>query len=351
MWLRLKWPIMLCVAGAALFALRGKLPDWAEVWGAVTHAHLGWLAVAVLAEAMSMGTFARLLRRLLRLGGSRLPLCRVAAVTYARNAVSNSLPAGPVLSIAYTTRELGRLGAAKPLIAATIVLSGLFSTATFAGLGLAALLAEPATRGATALALALALVAMSVLVRLRPRGLAAWLARRSPKLVEQLAAARTAIKVARRDVLVLGLLALANWLLDIACLAAVCQSTGMAIGPHTVLLGYVAAKAAATLAVIPGGLGVAEIGMAATFIAAGATGGTAAAVVTLYRLISYWAILVAGWTAWLVLLEGFRTRVVNVLGMVLHGAWRIVLLMADSMGPFAVALYGYREPADPGARG
>ena len=343
---RLRLPVALAVVGLVVYVLKDSMPDLGVVWTSITGAHLGWLVVAVLAEAMSMGTFARLIRRLLRLGGSRLPLFRILALTFARNAVSNSLPAGPVLSIAYTTREFGRLGAARPLIAATLVLSGLFSTATFAALSLVALFGDPSIRTGTAMVLALTLIVVALLLRLRPRGLSAWLARRSPKLFEQLRAARTSIKFARRDVLVLAALALANWLLDIACLAAVCAAAGVSIGPHTVLLGYVAAKAAATLAVIPGGLGVAEIGMAATFIAAGATGGTAAAVVTLYRLISYWAVLIAGWTAWLFLLEGFRARV----AVVGHWLWTAGLLMMGSMAPLA-GLYGYREPADPGARG
>ncbi len=55
------------------------------------------------------------------------------------------------------------------------------------------------------------------------------------------------------------------------------------------------------LALVPGGLGIAEIGMAATFVSAGMTGVAAAAVVAIYRLISYWAVLIVGWSAWLLL--------------------------------------------------
>ncbi|WP_182901650.1 flippase-like domain-containing protein [Microbispora sp. H10830] len=87
-----------------------------------------------------------------------------------------------------------------------------------------------------------------------------------------------------------------------------CAAAGVGLGPHTVLLGYVAGKIAATVAVIPGGLGVTELGMAATFVGAGVTGSMAAAVVALYRLISYWAVLAAGWVAWLLLRDGVRAR-------------------------------------------
>jgi uncharacterized membrane protein YbhN (UPF0104 family) len=340
-WGRWRWIAVPGVAGLALFLLRGKLPDVGEVWRSVTGANPGWLGVAIAAEMASMNTFARLFRRLLLLGGSRLSLPRVVAVTYARNAVSNSLPAGQVLSIAYTTREFGRLGAAKPLVAATLVLSGVYSTATFAVLSLAALLGQSSTRTATGIVLAVLAVVVPTLVKLRPRGMGAWLARRSPKVFDQVLAARAAITLAGRDLFVLAALALANWLLDVACLAAVCAAAGVSIGPHTILLGYVAAKAAAALALIPGGLGVAEIGMAATFIATGVTGGTAAAVVTLYRLISYWVILIAGWLAWLFLLEGFRAR----LRTAGHWLWRAWIQLAVSMGPYAIPC-GYREPCN-----
>nr|WP_244313179.1 YbhN family protein [Microbispora hainanensis] len=121
-------------------------------------------------------------------------------------------------------------------------------------------------------------------------------------------AAGDTIRPTGGDRLVLVVLALANWLLDVACLASVCAAAGLGLGPHTVLLGYVAGKIAATVAVIPGGLGVTELGMAATFVAAGATGTMAAAVVALYRLISYWAVLAVGWIAWLLLRDAVQAR-------------------------------------------
>ncbi|MFC4588679.1 lysylphosphatidylglycerol synthase transmembrane domain-containing protein [Sphaerisporangium corydalis] len=289
---------------AVVVLFRDRLPSPGEVWRLITAAHPGWLIVAVLAESASMRAFARLIRHLLVAGGARLTLPRALAVTYARNAVSNSLPGGQVLSVAYTTRQLRRLGASTPLIAATLLLTGVFSTLTFIALGAVALVAEPATR-VTALwgFLAAGLVA-AALVRFRPRWPGRWLAGRGARtaaVLAQIKGARAAISLTPRDRLTLPALALLNWLLDLACLAAVCAAAGVSVGPHTVLLGYVAAKAAGVLALVPGGLGVAEVGMAATFVSAGMTGVAAAAVVAVYRLISYWAVLIVGWTAWLAL--------------------------------------------------
>ncbi|GAB3879500.1 hypothetical protein GCM10027612_05390 [Microbispora bryophytorum subsp. camponoti] len=314
---RLRGAAVVGVAGVALFALRDRIPDPDAVWASVRGVNLGWLAVAVVAEGLSMRLFAGLLRRLLRSGGIRLTRPRSVAVAYARNAVSSSLPAGPVLSAAFTIRELGRLGASKPLSVATLVLSAVYSTATFAVLGLVALLGGDATRGPALIALGAVAAAAVAVVRLRRRP-GGHRSCASPRIL----AARDALRPAGGDRLVLAVLALANWLMDVACLAAVCAAAGVALGPHTVLLGYVAGKVAATVAVIPGGLGVTELGMAATFVGAGVTGSMAVAVVALYRLISYWAVLAVGWVAWLLLHDQVRARLAAagrwLLGLVGH---------------------------------
>ncbi|MEO3853734.1 YbhN family protein [Acrocarpospora sp. B8E8] len=321
-----RWVAALAIGGGAYLVLRDELPQPGEIWATITNVNPAWLAVAVAAEAISMATFARLFRRLLGLGGTKISLGRALAVTYARNAFSNSLPAGPVLSIAYTTREFSRLGAGRPLIAATLVLAAFYSGVTFGVLSLVALLGSPATRIPTLIA-ALAVVALAAMV-MRTRPFVGVVRRRMPKLSAQLDAARAAIRPASRDRAILAGLALLNWLLDVACLVAVCVAVGVDIGPHTMLLGYVAAKGAQALALIPGGLGVVEIGMAATFFAAGASGGAAGAVVALYRLISYWAILIAGWLAWAFLHDEVRAAA-KVVG-------RFLMRAGASMSPFAL---------------
>ncbi|MEO3807921.1 YbhN family protein [Sphaerisporangium sp. B11E5] len=287
----------------AVVLLRDKLPAPAEVWELVTGANPLWLAAAVAAEAASMRAFATLLRHLLVVGGTHLSLPRAMAVTYARNAVSSSLPGGQILSVAYTTRQFRRLGAPPAVIAATLVLTSVFSTMTFLALGVVALLAEPATRPTAMWVFAGAgsVLALGVVFLPERHHRPSEHGPRLTAMLDAVRAARSALTLTRRDRLVLPALALLNWLLDIACLAAVCAATGVSVGAHTVLLGYVAAKAAGVLALLPGGLGVTEIGMAATFAGAGLALPAAAAVVAIYRLISYWAVLIVGWGAWLVL--------------------------------------------------
>jgi putative heme transporter len=231
------------------------------------------------------------------------------------------------------------------------VLAGLYSGVTFTVVAVVALLGAPITRVPTAAVLGAltAVVLVMIVLAFRARraqrsdgthhGLRGWLHRRSPKLVEQLTAARGAIRLTRRDKLVLISLALTNWLLDVACLAAVCVALGVDVGAHKILLGYVAAKSAAALALLPGGLGVAEFGLGATILAGGVTGGTAAAVVFLYRLISFWGMVIAGWLAWVLLLEPVRTR--------LHSAAALLRRPAIRLRQAALAgyaSYGFRLP-------
>ncbi len=303
------------MAGLAVLAyltLREALPAPSEVWDVITAADSNWLMVAAAFQVLAMVVFARFFRRLLALGGVTVSRPRILAVTFARNAVAGSLPAGPVVSVAYTTQVFAKLGAGKRLIAAVLVLAAGYSGATFGLLALVALVFSPGTRVITLIALG-AVVVLGVLVFK-----AGHLIDRMPKVAGQLRATFATVGGTRRDHFRLAHLALLNWVLDVISLGAVCVAIEATANPHTVLLGFVAAKTAAALAVVPGGLGVAEVGMAATYIAAGMSGGQAAAVVLLYRLVSYWMNLVLGWIAWILLHDSIRRTLVG--GLVRFGA-------------------------------
>jgi uncharacterized membrane protein YbhN (UPF0104 family) len=50
-------------------------------------------------------------------------------------------------------------------------------------------------------------------------------------------------------------------------------------------------------------LGIVEGGLAATLVAYGAAASTALAAVFVYRLISFWAVLVVGWVFWVIIMR------------------------------------------------
>jgi uncharacterized protein (TIRG00374 family) len=315
------WLVQIVLTGVALGSialLRDELPDLGAIWRAATHANAGWLAVVAAAEAASMGCFARLQRRLLRRGGVEVSRGRVLAVTYAANALSTTLPAGPAVSVVYTFRQWRRGGAAASVATVVIVVGGVITTTAYAVIAMVTLLAEPHSRGPAALgltALAAAGGALALLVwRRRSR---AWLlralrgpARRARRvrfaaplvcmLTDGLRQARGVVRLAPRDVGALGTLALLNWVFDILALAAACHALGIDTATYAVAIAYFAAQAAGSLfPLLPGGLGAIEGSMIATLAAFGAGAVPAGAAVGLYRVVSFWGVVSTGWLAWL----------------------------------------------------
>jgi putative heme transporter len=69
----------------------------------------------------------------------------------------------------------------------------------------------------------------------------------------------------------------------------------------TVLLAYAVGQGATTIPVVPGGIGLVETAMTATFTAGHLALIPALSVVLLYRLLSYWAVILIGGGCWFVL--------------------------------------------------
>jgi hypothetical protein len=93
-------------------------------------------------------------------------------------------------------------------------------------------------------------------------------------------------------------LALANWLYDGACLAGCVAALGLPIPWQSILVIYGLTQVSASLPVTPGGLGVVEGSLAALLIAYGEKPSSALAVVLLYRIVSFWALVPIGWVTW-----------------------------------------------------
>jgi uncharacterized protein (TIRG00374 family) len=100
-------------------------------------------------------------------------------------------------------------------------------------------------------------------------------------------------------------LAVANWLLDALCLWMCCVAVGAShITATQLVIAYCAGMAAASVPIVPGGLGIVDGALVLGLIAGGLTSSAAVAAVVLYRLISFGFIIGAGWLVWL----GIRYR-------------------------------------------
>lgn len=307
----LRWAGRLAMLGAlvvSVVVVRDELPDPYAVWQVITHAAPGWLLFAVAAQLASMSMFARVQRRLLRAGGVRMSLPRALRMTYAGNALSVSLPGGPAVSVAFNFRQYRRAGAQARLATAVVLLGGVIMTGAYAVVGLAALVAEPESRYATVATLGGVVALAGVLAA------AAW-TYRAPvaELLRRVRGHRLAARYAERlfdgggrlrlrpaDWAMLTCASLLNWVFDILSLVAAGRAVGVHTALYAVTLAYFAAQAAGGLfPLLPGGLGAIEGSMAASLVAFGALAAPAGAAVVLYRLVSFWGVVGAGWLAWL----------------------------------------------------
>ncbi len=353
-YLRWGWRgVMALGAGFAIVVFHDELPDTGALWDITLHADPAWLACMVVAQLASMSMFARVQRRLLQAGGVRMSLLRAVRMTYAGNALSTTLPAGPAVSVAFNFRQYRRAGASPRLATAVILLGGVIMTTAYAAVGFLALLAEPHSRHFATIALAvLATVIVAVAVAWRWRGadlvrvglnVASRLAgptaerlrlptdRTRPEdptdhtdhrgLAESSApATRTALEIpadhtppgavvrlAVADWVALGGAAVLNWGFDILSLDAAARSVGLHPALYAVTIAYFAAQAAGSLLpLLPGGIGAIESSLAASLVAFGALAVPASAAVALYRLVSFWGVVGAGWVAWLAVRSGER---------------------------------------------
>jgi uncharacterized protein (TIRG00374 family) len=86
-----------------------------------------------------------------------------------------------------------------------------------------------------------------------------------------------------------------NWLLDCTCFAMMFPAVGAPVPWKGLLLAYGAGQLAATLPITPGGLGAVEGSLTFALVAFGGAQSTTVEAVLIYRIISFWLILVIGW--------------------------------------------------------
>jgi uncharacterized membrane protein YbhN (UPF0104 family) len=207
--------------GPALHHLR------APVWS--------WIGLAVLAEAASMGVFARMQRRLLAAAGTWVPLHRALALAYASHSLSVTLPGGPALSTAFNLAQMRRFGASPAAAAWTVALSGMLSSAALVLIGALGEVIGHGHHGLPAVAIDIVLAgAVAVIVRalVRHPNLLAGAVTRALRVVNRVLGRRVdrgrvqvveiveqlcTMRLPGRDLLIVAGFAVGNWLLDAAC--------------------------------------------------------------------------------------------------------------------------------------
>jgi uncharacterized protein (TIRG00374 family) len=300
----------------AFFVVFGRRDELAGAGTALSHLSWPWLVVAVVVEGASLAAFGGLQRCLLRSGGVPVRLGAMTAVALAGNSINNSLPAGPLFASVFAFRQFRRRGAddalaAWVLVGTTVLAAVALAVLASVGLGLAE--SQGSAFGIVTPILASLVVALAAVGLLRRPEVLAGPARaglRATKRLVRRPRGNVSLLVARLveriqavtpagHRLAQGLAwAMANWVLDCACLAA---SFGVVDAPvpwRALLLAYGAGQLAANLPITPGGLGVVEGSLTIALVAFGGQEGVTVAAVLVYRIISFWASLPVGWVSW-----------------------------------------------------
>ncbi|AEV81487.1 hypothetical protein ACWT_0475 [Actinoplanes sp. SE50] len=303
---------------------------WPALSGAIGQLrapHWGWVGAALAAEIVSMGTYARMQRALLRGAGKKVSVRRHVAMAYAAHSLSVTLPGGPVFSTSFNFRQMRRYGVTPAEASWCIALSGVLSTGALILVGsVGGLLARNTGSWRSLAGYALGAIAVTAAVRLLAKH-PLWLDRPVRALLGSVNKVRRrppehgadrlfgfvtqlrAIRVHPVHFLVAVLLACANWLFDALCLWVCCIAVGAdRITPVHLLIAYCAGMAAASVPVIPGGLGVVDAALILGLVAGGLTSASAIAAVVLYRAISFVFIIGAGWLVWLLLRRRARAE-------------------------------------------
>jgi uncharacterized protein (TIRG00374 family) len=312
----IKYFVWLGLAGVAIWVVRGKTDELAGASGYLEDLSWQWLALGVVTEAASIVAYAALQRRLLAAGRVPVGLVPLTGITLAGNAIENSLPGGVAFSAIWAFRQFRYRGADDVLATWTLVAqTGLSQVALVllaaAGLGISN--SNGSALDLVRVILGMVVIAAAIVAAWSQRGrilpytagplrltqrLFHW-PHGDPRAMIAYAIDRMeSVTPSHRDWLVSGAMALANWVFDLACLATAFLAVHSEVPWRGLVLAYGAAQLAANLPVTPGGLGVVEGSLTIALVAYGGAEASTVAAVLLYRMISYWALLPAGWLAW-----------------------------------------------------
>ncbi|WP_422743026.1 lysylphosphatidylglycerol synthase transmembrane domain-containing protein [Mycobacterium sp. WMMD1722] len=295
----------------------------AKAWESLLSANWWWVLAAIVASLLSMHSFAQIQRTLLRSAGVEVRQLRSEAAYYAGNALSTTMPGGPVLSATFLYRQQ-RMWGATPVIASwQLVMSGVLQGVGLALLGLGGAFLLGASKNPLSLVFTLggfaALLVLGQAVATRPElidgigvrllswfnslrgkpadaGLAKW---------RELLAQLESVQLGRRDLGMAFSWSLFNWITDVACLAFACYAAGGHPSLAGLTVAYAAARAVGTIPLMPGGLLVVEAVLVPGLVSSGMTLAGAISAMLIYRLVS-WIFLAA--IGWVVFFFVFRTE-------------------------------------------
>lgn len=321
-----RWSVVVraLLAAAAVGYLVWRVPtdlrSAAPSLGHISSLRWWWLVAAVLLAVASLAGYGEMHRRLLAVGGRRVPAGPVQEITFAQNAVSQTVPAvGGPLSAGYAVSQLRRLGVDTALATWAVVLAGFLTVAAFVPLGLAALawagmLSVPMAAVAELLAVGAILAAGALLTRPRvlrravgvlavavahvpPARRMAWTSDPG-RAADRIATRLSAVRPSGRQWAVLLGLAAGTWIFDFLALAAGFSVFAASLPWAALAVGYLIVQVSIAVQITPGGAGLADAGLFGALVAFGVAPGAAAAAALTYRGIAWLGMALLGWAAY-----------------------------------------------------
>lgn len=320
-WLR--W-VVIAVAAIVLAVEIGLVWDQlAKAWRSLISANWWWVLAAVAAAMASMHSFAQIQRTLLSSAGVHVKQWRSEAAFYAGNALSTTMPGGPVLSATFIYRQQ-RMWGASPVVASwQLVMAGVLQVIGLALLGLGGAFMLGASKNPLSLIFSLggllAIVLLGQAVATRPElmdGIGAkvlsWVNQIRGKPAEsglpkwrELLTQLESVSLGRRDLGVAFSWSLFNWIADVGCLLFACYAAGGHPSIAGVTVAYAAARAVGSIPLMPGGLLVVEAVLVPGLVSSGMTLASSISAMLIYRLVSWIFIAAIGWVVFFFM---FRTE-------------------------------------------
>lgn len=297
---RINWKIVLIIV-AAFFAIHILLPQIDELeksLDALAHANWGWLALGIV---FSVGTYAAAATAQMGAVKRQLAFGRTMLVQVAASFIGIFAPAslgGMGLNVKYLTK------------------SGISNTDAAAGVGLDTFAGFLMHVSLLVIVLPFAgtssefhhihfpagwIVLVAVVAALIVAGVVFWSPTRRRKLLKPVRDAGRSMGEALRDPKRAGMLfggSIGLTLCNILALAVSLQAVGAHGSFLVVAAVYLGGSAVASAAPTPGGMGAVEAALTAGLTAFGFAAAPAAAGVLLFRLLTFWIPMLAGWPAY-----------------------------------------------------
>jgi uncharacterized protein (TIRG00374 family) len=313
--------VLIVALAVGVFGPVPKLGGLTHEATGLRHARPAFLVAAVLAQAISLGCYAQLYRRVLAALGARIRFRLAADVILASFFVSHLTPFGSAAGTLVNVSTLEAEGIAAASTGEAIALTSLTSTAALIvlfGTGFVATAGRHVSQqyliiAGVALFLVVAVLAAVIAVGSHPAiagraaRWAAGLARRVKPGIDPAKVAETSIRLASlartaltgRDFLTSFGLAAGDLLLDLFSLDLVFLALHYQLGFGPLAVAYAAANIASAIPLTPGGLGVIEVTLVAITVGFDAPRATAVLAVLGYRIVNYWLPLIPGAVAYL----------------------------------------------------